>query len=184
MISTGSVLLPVELTDYLNSSPLYASESGDIQLELANKVYNSGDYFYQGIAAPIGSRADLTLGARDSYEAALTIPEGSYLVSITAYSEQEAGFKFSMFDKGAKTYMIEKQLGYWRTQAGVMIAEASNGNGLGPYWLESPLIVMPPGALQIQITNLSANANMLQVMMGFAVPVSRRNLALEIVRGT
>jgi hypothetical protein len=71
---------------------------------------------------------------------------------------------------------------------GQLIVAQTIDKPFGPYFFQSPLIVLPPGVLQIQVTNTSKpnpppdiisptfEFNRLQMLFGFAVPKTTTTL--------
>ena len=176
---TQSPVFPGRLTDYLETS-LYR-RLGTERLDLWKKIIDSDNYYWKGYATPIG--ADINFAARQSFEDNISVEPGSYLTSINGWSSDVqgniAGFKFQIYDKGAKTYLYSRTWPFSSTVVGSGVAAAA-GLPFGQQIMDGPLVVLDPGLLTIQITNLDTVATTIQLLFAFAVPVTRASLNQQI----
>lgn len=170
----------LEATTTLDRLPGYDTSHGaSALLELARKVQLSENYFYQGIPSPRGN--EWQLAGLASFEDRVTVDAGSYLMSICGASYAVADltlaqpFKVQMFDVGAKTSLFSRTFALGTTFCGEL-GDSTAALPLGPYYLMGPLVVLYPGALNIQITNLSTIPCFIQMLLNFAVPITRRAL--------
>lgn len=184
-INGGRPSFPYDVTAQLNAMSLYDTCEGlDSYLDLARELILSNRYFYQGIPFPIIPEGAVTnIAPFATISGTITIPPYSFVVSITHYSAQPEGFKISIYDKGAKTDLFYNKfakdvtasspMGFGDPHPATISTEALDVfNAQGPRFMTSPLIVLPPGTFQIEITNLSPLDNLVQVLFNFAVPFS------------
>lgn len=108
---------------------------------------------------------DLPLAAFDQKEDQLAVPSLSYIVGYGAGSQQAAGFRFTVYDIGAKQYAVSDQWDNESTGAQDDLDPDSQ-----PVPLVSPYLIMPPGLLQIKVANLSNAQNDCQLLIYVAVP--------------
>ena len=166
--------------EWLNGLSVYStSEGADEMLDLYRRLVNSNDYYWMGVPVPTGT--NINIPGYQGYEAGVSVPPGSYIISLTGSSSDPAGFKFSLSDKGSKLQLTEKTfiqsnliLGNEFPVSGGLVED----NPFGPYLLKSPLVVMEPGQLQVQITNMAADTAIIQILIGIAVPVTAHNISV------
>ncbi len=90
------------------------------------------------------------------------------------------GFRYRIYDKGAKLdVMIDTQFAQNTSTIGVMANLAAPNTQtnvpIGPNFLATPYVVLKPGALQLEVTNLSNLDCAIQIFLHFAVPVNRQS---------
>lgn len=154
---------------YLENLQAYNCHAGvDKLIEFARMLVAAGqDYLYRGMVFPLGSEAP-TVAAGKTIEGTISIPAGSFLYSHGGYSNQNEGFKYSLFDKGSKTYLVDKEFvhsGLDATDSQPDVDVASSN-----IFHISPFVITAPGLLQVQITNLSGVDAVIQLFLEFAVP--------------
>lgn len=169
---------------WLNSLPLYnLSQCSDEMLDLLREIQTSGDYYFQGKPFPILNPGDLGIGAGLNISGSISIPPYSYLTMLTAFSNTNGGFKIRIYDKGAKVDLFDK---LWAWDRIIASNQATlNDPAIGtipPHLLMGPLVVLPPGLLQIEIANMDlVNTNLVQVMFYFAVPKTSHSTGTAVV---
>lgn len=181
-VSANRPIFPYDVTAQLNSLPLYDTcEGNDSQLDLARELILSNNYYYQGVPVPVIPDGQLfSIDSYATFSGTITVPAYSFLVSLTHYTNQPEGFKISVYDKGAKTNLFyngyaqditaSSPMGVTGPVVGTSSQVKEIQQALGPRFITSPMIVLPPGTLQIEIVNLSPNQNLCQVLFNFAIP--------------
>lgn len=178
--------IPIEYNDpdtWLNALPAYNLNEGvDLQLDLLRRLAVSTDYFWRVISVPKSD--SMNIGAFQGFESGIILPPETYIVSLSGYSSDAAGFMFAISDKGSKVQMMEKAF----IHSSVILGRESKEDGtigfdepFGPFLIPSPFCVLKPGQLQIQITNLASVAANIQVTLGCAVPVTAQNIGVVAI---
>lgn len=155
----------------------------DLMLDQSRFILNSDAYIYQGVAFPKGQ--DVFLAPGQTFSGSLNLTPFSYIVALTGWTGNGNRFTLRIYDKGAQTDFYFRQFAWFPTVISNMQGGFNNGQPLqidktdipfGPYYMRDPMIVLPPGILQIQLTNVSTDptfgANMVQVLFNIAVPKS------------
>lgn len=113
-------------------------------------------------------------------------------------------FRLRIYDKGAKTDLFYNRF----SQSGTMLGNTlgtqydlgAAGRGLnliqrygdntkyafnppGTNLLTAPMVMLPPGLLQVEVTNLDSSDALIQVMFHFAVPLNKTSTNLPKVEG-
>ena len=162
----------VDFNSYLNSLGAYDTcEGRDRDLDQSRELNSSGKFYFMGSPFPTGD--ETTFAAYETKQASVNLQPYTFINSISIYCSDPAGVKFSIYDKGAKTYLFQTIY----TKDSTISSNLDSGDGIispfGPYFLTSPMIVLPPGVLQMEMTSLSANDNVIaQLMLGCAVPLT------------
>jgi hypothetical protein len=122
----------------------------------------------------VPDRQAVAVAAKAAYEGRVTVPVGSALWAISASSSQAEGFKLNILDGGSGAQLVSPQspqFGSLSGQGSVTVKDSSGNAGS----ITSPLFILPkyqiltePGQLRVQITNLSASVNNIQVALHFA----------------
>jgi hypothetical protein len=182
---------PTYQSEWLDKLPGYDAWDGSAELiDLYRLIWESNNYYCLMVPFPnniVASGAGtgpgnlLNFAAGDTQTGAITAPSYSYLMSIGGYSfngSTVVPFKFRLYDKGAKADL------FYNTYA-LSDISASSGDAdptlvanypFGPHFLQSPLIVLPPGILQIEITNLNVSLPAtIQMLFSFAVPINTQS---------
>lgn len=195
--SNIAVALPYSFSAYVNGLALYdQSEGRDTDLDLSREVVDANNYFYQGIPFPVIPEGQLySVQALSTVTGTVSAPAYSYLTSITGYQRYEeaqtppTGFNIRVYDKGAKTDLFYNKFSRDCSAVGIGRGSLSGGglqfrntrNGIGPRWMISPMIMLPPGSLQVEITNLIPIDSLIQVIFNFAIPLNKQNTNLKAV---
>src|SRR5215469_11140848 len=176
-----------DLSTWYENNGAYDTWTGpDLMLDLTREILASDAYFFQGIAFPKGR--DISLLPGQTFSGTLNLIPYSYIVSLTGFTGNGNQFTFRIYDKGAQTDVYQRQFAWFPTVISNMVGSFNNGAAIiandrdkpfGPYFFRDPLIVLPPGVLQIQITNVAAPntiftetpaENTVQMFFGVAVP--------------
>ena len=104
-------------------------------------------------------------------------------ISATGNDQQGAplpnpGFMLQIFDEGAGAYIYNGQFGQGNTVTGNFgpATGFAAGQPIGSHLFYSPMIVLPPGRISWQITNLASTPAAIQVLLDTAVPISDTSL--------
>jgi hypothetical protein len=184
------------LSNWYENVNAYDLNAGtDSLLDAARHVLNSDAYMYQGVVWPKGD--DILIPPGETFSGSINLQPNSYLLCLTGWSTVFNHFTLRIYDKGAQTDLYYGQFAWYPTvisnmsgtaNMGQIIVAQSEDKPFGPYFFQSPLIVMPPGVLQIQVTNTSKPTpppdpispnfefNFLQMLFGFAVPKTTTTL--------
>lgn len=196
-MQTGTVrpIFNTYLSEWLDNLQGYNPwEGSDELLELYRLMWESTNYYSMIVPFPTNIIASgggtgpgnlLNFNAGETQTGAIVVPAYSYLLSIGGYAKSsnaeigtKAPFKFKLYDKGAKTDLFYSNfaINFNGSSSGQNDYAFAANYPFGPYLLTSPLIVLPPGILQIEITNLdNANAATIQMRFDFAVPINSQN---------
>ena len=196
---------PIDLkSDFLNLLPGYDASWNQIKLlDISRQVQDAENYYYLGVPFPVGP--DIFFNQPGSgnvfqtYNGNITVPPFSLLTSITAFSagpdgsghfgtNLNSGFKLRIYDKGGKADLIMKQFSKADETASFMTGQVGGtlqpeqDDPFGPYFLLTHCFVMPPGVLNIEITDLSGVVNnMIQILLNFAAPLTRQGTGMQQV---
>lgn len=175
------------LTAWLDALPGYNSSLGvDQLLELSRNLVESKNYYWRGCAFP--GRANTLFGPFQTFEDQFSVDPGSWLTIINSYYSapgagqlpaDQSGFKLQLYDAGAKTPLLIRSFAQHGTISGEMALATPGGTVqpyFGPGFLQSPLVICEPGQITAQITNLAAVQAEIQLLLVFAVPVTRVSL--------
>src|SRR5579871_3354157 len=178
---------PYSLTEYLENLPAYTLNAGvDQLLDLARQIEDSQSYYWQPTCFP--SSQDAELPPLGTFSGVITVPSLAYVVAITASSiiaadtpgpgtpgaDSLLGFKARIYDKGGKidTFInstFARKFGVFTNLE--VEPNTSTPPTQGPYFLQTPMVVIEPGALQLEITNLEpADSVIAQIVLHLAVP--------------
>lgn len=140
-----------------------ASMVGSWSLEEPLKRWLHGNYALHLVVVP--RVADLPVAARGQVEDQATIPPGSCLVALSGASDQTAGFRFTVYDVGAKRFVLSDQWDELATGAQDTTDVESQG-----LVLPTPYLILAPGLLQVRVANLATVAADMQLLLHFATP--------------
>jgi hypothetical protein len=170
--------------DYNGASDLNAGT--DLALDLSRHIINSDAYVCQLVAFPKGT--DIEVDFQQSFTGSLNLIPYSYVIGLNGFSRDGGQYTLRIYDKGAQTDLYFRQFAWYPTVLGVMqlqFTEAGNfirqqdrDIPFGPYFFRDPLIVLPPGVLEVQITNgeitpsTGSFPQMVQLLFMIAVPKS------------
>jgi hypothetical protein len=181
---------PYGLSTWYDYNGAYDLWTGtDLLLDLTRHIIESDAYMFQAVAFPKGQ--DIFLQPGQSFSGSLNLTPYSYIVSMTGWSGNGNQFTLRIYDKGAQSDLYFRQFAWFPTVISNMTGTLNNGEVLlistkdkpfGPYFFRDPLIVLPPGVLQVQVTNAStqplvAGLGIIQMVLGVAVP--RNTLTLQ-----
>lgn len=184
---------PYSLKTWYNAQGAYDLWTGtDLLLDQSRAILDSDNYIYQGIAFPKDQDIFLTQG--QTFSGSLNLTPYSFLVSLTGWNGNDNQFTLRIFDKGAQTDLYYGQFGWFPTVISNMEGGINMGQPLrisqrdipyGPYYFRDPLIILPPGVLQIQVTNVSNlpnfGAGAMQMLFGLAVPKAPLSMQTQTV---
>lgn len=171
--------IQMPLSYHLDYLPAFDLTDGLSELlDIARLVIDSENYYMRGYTWP--PNGSDTINALENFEGQISIPHGSIILSMTGYSNQTDGFKWELYDNGAKHTLFGRTFGR-------DVDALGQGGGVGipdtpvaPNMLTAPMIVMPPGRLTLQLTNLSANNALIQIYFQVAVPITRETLSQDV----
>jgi len=190
---------PYDINTYIDNLPAYSlTEESYDSLELLREIIASEKYAFQGM--PFPTRNDVYLPGYGTVSGNITVPPLSYLALITgdsfyttttdgthvAMGRNLEGFTLRIYDKGAQLDTAVSTL-YMEnfTTVGYMGKVTNPGQltnrPIGPNLPQSPMIVLIPGSLQVEITNLAAVPVYAQVLLALAVPVNRQSANQQII---
>jgi hypothetical protein len=157
--------------DWLQSLPAYNQSAGpDSLLDLARLLQESGAFYWKGWCLPTGT--DTTFAALTSFETSLQVEPGSLLIHVGGFSDNAAGFKLQIFERGAKQYLFHRTFCFNTLVAPDMRDPTGTSLPFGPFFLSSPVAILHPGELTLEITNLATVQATIQVLLGIAVLIS------------
>lgn len=97
-----------------------------------------------------------------TYQARVSLPARSYLWALAGYSEQAAGFELQITDLGTRAVLFSSRVNF----------NNATGQGTTPEGISFPLYIPPkphlvlePGQLSVEIRNLAAVANQIQLVL-------------------
>ena len=189
-----------DICDWIYSQPCWDQSVQSLTvIDLISKLEatNVGpDYYFQGVVAPkqyLQSGVPGLTTVSDEF----SLPEGTIIWGIGAYATDlvplppslpmlqrgmnlgvapppapptSYGMRFQIYERGSQQYL------YGRTYAKDGVSSGQNDNTLtvpnGIKLLRNPIFVLPPGQIQIMMTNLSQNLAILQVFLACAVPLA------------
>lgn len=177
--------------EYVNNVPVYTANPGVASLlNISREFILSGDYFSLGIAFP--PAISTLVKARETFSGVVTVPPLSYILSMSGDTyvpvEQQPddnfGFMVRIYDKGAK---MESIINAQFIRAS-LIAGNERGTGAerqkGQCFMLDPFVLLKPGTLQMEVTNLSQTQDKhIQMLIWLAVPVNTHSVNKVIVEG-
>ncbi len=177
-----------EPTAFLDSLAAYDINGQTVQqLDLARLIEKAYAYQWRQFAFPRNGQE--TIPGRETFEGSITVDHYSYVVAIAGdaftnlnTNTRGAGFKLQMFDKGAKTFLFERTFaknGVFAQPLEALIA----GQPFGPKVFLAPFIILKPGILNIEITNLDPASQFIQLAFDIAVPVTDVSQNVMEMRG-
>jgi hypothetical protein len=195
-ITEDRPIFPYDLTAQLNALPLYNTCEGlDSQLDLARTLILSEDFFYQAFPFPVIPEGQtFSIAAFGTASGTIAIPPNSFLWGITHFTNQPEGFQVSVYDKGAKVDLFYNKFVKDVVASSPMGVSGPNPSTIstqekeifaaqGPRFMVSPTIILPPGAIQVEMTNLSSSDNLCQICFHFAVPFGPKATNIVTIQG-
>lgn len=119
------------------------------------------------------------LGAYETYEGTVVIEPGTYLLGVGCYASVSEGFEFQIIENGSDLPLFARKFGFSGFGGSFTYNNVDYMNSDG--YILSPLVVLLPGSVRIEITN-GSQENIVQVMLRCAQPISRYSLDLHDVR--
>ncbi len=180
---------------FTDNLPAYTSTEGLAEmLDQARNIIESEKYFFQAMPFPSGNLC--YVDGFGTVSGNITVPPLSYLIAISGdsfYTEGSnknlrnlEGFTIRIYDKGAKLDTVVNSL-YMENfpnlgvMANIKAPNKQTNNPIGPMLPQSPMIVLIPGSLQVELTNLSAVSAYLQVLMHFCVPINNTTKSQQLI---
>lgn len=120
-------------------------------------------------AAVLNANNPVGLSAYQQVEDRVQLPPGSWLVALSGYSAQSAGFRYSVFDEGRKQYALSNKWMDNGATASSLNPNAGDDSAL-PYVLPWPYYIVSPGWLHLRLVNSASVSNDAQLLLWFAVP--------------
>jgi hypothetical protein len=176
---------PYRLSLWYEHNGAYDLNAGtDASLDITREIIESDNYIFQGYTFP----SNIVLQPQQTFSGVLNLQPFSYLLSVTGSSGNDNQFTIRIYDKGAQTDLYFSQFAWFPVVLSNMTDNFNNGAVIkagdldmpfGPYFFRSPLIVLPPGQLQVQVTNVAqpygtippaSLLNNIQILIGAAVP--------------
>lgn len=172
------------LSTWYEYSGIFDLNTGtDLQLDLTRQILESDNYVCQLIAFP--KAADVLINLGTSFSGSLNLIPYSYIIGLIGFDSGQ--FTLRIYDKGAQTDLYYGQFAWFPTVIGVgqstisaqgdaaLPGIAGFDKPFGSYFFRAPWIVLPPGVLQIQVSNVTQNPSPyfpqeLQLLFLVAVP--------------
>ena len=181
---------PYSLATWYEQNGAYDLWSGtDLLLDLTRYILDSDAYIFRGVGFPKGE--DVNIAEGQTFSGTLNLIPYSYVLSVTGWSANDNQFTVRIYDKGAQTDVYARQFGWFPSVISNMTGQSNNGevilnndidNPFGPYFFRDPLIILPPGVLQIQITNVATSPSLQRLgicQMFFNVAVPKNTVAMS-----
>jgi hypothetical protein len=105
--------------------------------------------------------------AFQQFEDRAQVPPGTFILGWSAFSAQAAGFRFQIFDEGAKDYVLTEK---WQRSSDADVSNTDEGK---PHLLPEAYCVVSPGRLQFKVVNLAAVTNDFGLVIHLAIPKGR-----------
>jgi hypothetical protein len=96
----------------------------------------------------------------------IELKPNSYVCGFEIQNQQPAGCQLQIVDLGTNTPFFSGPISSLSLVQSAPVA----GISFDPIWLPKPRLVLTPGQLQVQIRNLSANANTIEFILFVAEP--------------
>lgn len=145
--------------DYNGAFDLWAGT--DLLLDNSRQILDSDSYVFQGVSFPKG--LDVEIDFQQTFSGSINLVPYSYVLGVTGFSQNLEQYTLRIYDKGAQTDLFYGQFAWFPTVVGPMqkqfsaVGEIISTQTLDipftPYWFRAPLIILPPGDLQIQLSN-------------------------------
>lgn len=185
MVELRNPVFSYRETAWLDSLPAYnPNPLSEQMLDSLRKIQESGSYYFQANGVPDPDH--MVVAAFDSFEDEISVPPGSILTMVTAYSATSAqgiddGFKAQIYDKGSKTTLFAATFGKNQAIFDNIGLDIYGNPYMGPHILASPFVVLWPGQVNIEIRNMASVANTIQLALFFAIPVTQKSIGnLEV----
>jgi hypothetical protein len=169
-LGTGPAAGASERDAFLKRLPQYRMPGRwpRLALDKMEPFVRSRLYDWRVQSFPIGSALSVAAGAQVEDQA--SVDPGSFLLMVSASSEQAAGFRFEILDAGTKKTLDSYTLNF-RNGAGSGSGAAQNSPFLFP---AGGHIAIVQGLYIVRLVNLDvANANRIELVLFFAQPRQR-----------
>ena len=180
---------PYSLSTWYDVNGMYDLNAGtDMQLDLTRHILDSDAYMFKGVTFPKGD--DIYIPSQQSFSGTINLIPYSYILGLTGWSGNANAFTLRIYDRGAQTDLFYGQFSWYPTvlsnmQGGPnMVTSINQGvqnKPFTPHFFRSPLVVLPPGILQLQLTNVANpdffQGGIAQLLFMLAVPKSTVSMA-------
>lgn len=159
------------------------------QYLIARNIIDCRGYCYTGTPFPtvdmLINQANPSLNGlapKASVEGSVNVPEGSILTKITCTSLQPEGFSFRIFDKPT-----EQDLFYSEFATNYMVGNNTsnpyqeNQGIVGQYYVMGLVTASPISIFGVNVINRSANYNICQLLLEWAIPGTYSNVAITAI---
>jgi hypothetical protein len=127
-------------------------------------------------AAVIPDSANISVAGNSTYEHRVSVPVGSRLLALSGSTEQPEGFRVQIIDTASNRGLLSQpaQFGNVTGQGYPDGVKDCRGNTIQIvqrwHMLPRPRAIIEPALLKVQVTNLSASPNALQLVLFLAQP--------------
>lgn len=182
------------LLDFIDTLPAYDTCEGSIKrIDLMRDIQIAWEsYYYKGYPVPSVDPSQQDNGNRmdplQTYDFTLTIPMGSYLTAISQYSEQPEGFALQLKEVSSESNLFLNLAPRNSLYGNFTVSDPASDAlevtiPVGPTIIGYNAIILQQEKLNVSLKNLSTNANLIQVFLEFAIPISKSTMSREIVHG-
>ena len=180
---------PYSLSTWYDVNGMYDLNAGtDMQLDLTRHILDSDAYMFKGVTFPKGD--DIYIPSQQSFSGTINLIPYSYILGLTGWSGNANAFTLRIYDRGAQTDLFYGQFSWYPTvlsnmqggpNMGTSINQGVQNKPFTPHFFRSPLVVLPPGILQLQLTNVANpdffQGGIAQLLFMLAVPKSTVSMA-------
>lgn len=149
------------------------------KVPILSEIAEAGNDFYPLIIGvpKANSIVDLVHGAGITKRYTVQLAPGSLIVGTTGYSSQPSGFNYTIIDQGTKLATASRvhssNLGSWNDPS----YSPNNDTAVsGISYFTQPIIVVNPGLLSVEITNLATVSANLQLTLWCHIAINDINL--------
>lgn len=171
----------MEITTYLDNLQAYNTNEGQrSRLDTLYAIQSAQtDYYYKGQAVPLTLSPGIDglprtqLNPLETYDVQFSVPPGSILTQLTAYSQQPEGFSVQITDAASGVSVFNTQ-----DIRSLLIGNYENltvDDPKGPSLFNAPLFFLNKGQVKVVLKNLSTAPNLVQLYMEFAIPNTKLN---------
>ena len=173
-----------DVNTLINALPAYDTSQGNSEMvDLVRMINTSGNYFWTGAVFPAINQVPVfRVPALETINGSIQLPPGTYVISISEYSEQPENIRLKLYDKGTKASIFYGDYAYAPSIAGNEVETVVGEEPFGPNYLMSPFIITPPGVLNWELTNLAAVPSLIQVLCACAVPINNQSLNTRLIK--
>ena len=174
-------------TDFIDQLQAYNTCQGEVRrIEMLRDLCQTmGDYYWQGVVSPSKNPSvtnGIRLDAYQTFEEQLQFPVGTLIYAISTYSEQPEGFVLQMDEVTSESHVFQNMMprakGFGNYDSNGLVKDVP----LGPTILNEGVIVLQKQKIGITLKNLSTSANMVQVFIECAIPVSAQSVGGAVVQ--